>query len=161
MLEKIRDKFWELPLTDLNKVEWEFLCDHCGRCCLKKLQDEDSGKVHWTRIVCRYYQEDSTQEDSAAEAEGGCGCYGQRHKKVPDCLDVRQMSIEDSHWMPDTCAYRLRMENKPLPEWHPLLSGDRTAMRDAQISISGKALSEEHVHPLGYQEHIIRWVNTD
>ncbi len=156
MSEKVRDTFWELPLADLNKVEWELLCDHCGRCCLKKLQDEDSGKLYWTRIVCRYYQ-----EDSATEGEGGCGCYEKRRKKVPDCLDVRRMNLEDSHWMPHTCAYRRRMENKSLPEWHPLLNGNRTAMRDAQITIAGKALSEEHVHPLGYQEHIIRWVNTD
>lgn len=155
MSQNIRDKFWELPLKQLNDEEWEKLCDHCGLCCLKKLQDEESQKIHWTRIVCRYYQEDSVG------LHGGCGCYEKRRQKVPDCLNVKQMSLDDAHWMPNTCAYRLRMENKMLPNWHPLLTGDRQAMTEEGVGIVGKALSEEHVHPLGYHEHVIRWVSSD
>ncbi len=147
----LREKFWELPLTDLNTAEWEALCDHCGRCCLKKLQDEDSGDIVWTRVICRYYDLDA----------GGCGCYSARSKKVPDCLQVSTMNVNDAHWMPETCAYRLRMEGKPLYSWHPLLAGSKQAMEDAGISVKDKALSEDHVHPLGYHEHVIRWVNVD
>ncbi len=143
-------------MKSLNDEEWELLCDHCGRCCLKKLQDESSGQIAWTRIVCRFYQ-----SESAANGAGGCGCYDDRQVQVPDCLDVRTMSKADSRWMPDTCAYRLRMEGQPLPDWHPLIQGDRIAMEQADIPIEGKALSEEHVHPMGYHEHVIRWVNAE
>lgn len=147
----LRARFWELPLSDLNKEEWEALCDHCGRCCLKKLQDEDSGDIVWTRVICRYYKLDA----------GGCGCYSKRSDKVPDCLQVATMSTEDADWMPDTCAYRLRMEGKPLYAWHPLIAGSSDAMEAAGITVKDKALSEDHVHPLGYHEHVIRWVNVD
>ena len=50
----IREQFWQLPLAELSRQEWEMLCDGCARCCLKKLQDEDSLKVQFTRVACRY-----------------------------------------------------------------------------------------------------------
>ena len=145
-----RPKFWELPIESLSDQEWELLCDHCGRCCLKKLEDEDSGEIEWTRVICAYHQRES----------GRCGCYGERTEKVPECLDVRKMSVADAHWMPGTCAYRLRFENKPLPGWHPLLTGSEDAMAAAGIQVDERVLSEEYVHPLGYHEHIIRWVES-
>ena len=140
--------FWERPLASLSDREWEQLCDGCGRCCLKKLQDEDSGEVCYTRVVCRYFDERSSR----------CGCYGTRHVRVPDCLLVRQMSPEEFHWMPDTCAYRLRQQGQPLYDWHPLIAGSRKAMEAAGIPVAGRVLSEELVHPDGLDEHIIRWV---
>ncbi|MEQ8313799.1 MAG: YcgN family cysteine cluster protein [Gammaproteobacteria bacterium] len=145
---ELRDEFWKLPLSRLNDKEWEALCDHCGRCCLKKLQDEDTEEIYWTRVICRFHDEENSR----------CGCYGERTKKVPDCLDVKKMSLHQIQWMPPTCAYRLRMENKPLLSWHPLLSGSSTPMEEEGISVSGKTLSEEHVHELGYHEHVIKWV---
>ena len=77
---------------------------------------------------------------------------------MPDCLELEAMDIAAATWMPATCAYRLRHENKPLFDWHPLLTGSRDAMRSAGISLSGRAISEEYVHPDGYDEHIVRWV---
>jgi hypothetical protein len=148
---ELREKFWELPLDDLNDTEWEALCDGCARCCLKKLEDEDDGEIYWTRIVCRYLDQDS----------GGCGCYSRRAQLVPDCLNVRAMDImAESRWMPASCAYRLRAEGKPLHAWHPLLSGSRAAMEAAGIAVRQQVLSEEHVHPEGWEEHIIRWVDS-
>lgn len=146
----VRDQFWELPLEALSEDEWEMLCDHCGRCCLKKLQDEETEEILWTRVICRYYD----------AGESRCGCYSERSVKVPDCLDVKTMGDADLAWMPDSCAYRLRMENKPLYDWHPLLAGSTADMELAGIPVANRALSEDHVHPLGYGEHIIRWVNT-
>lgn len=141
-------RFWEKPLTELNREEWEALCDGCGRCCLKKFEDEDSGELAWTRIVCRYFD----------EATSLCGCYSERTRLVPDCCNVRDLSMAQIEWMPPTCAYRLRQEGKPLYAWHPLLAGDRRAMEEQGIAIRGQVLSEEHVHPEGFEEHIIRWV---
>jgi uncharacterized cysteine cluster protein YcgN (CxxCxxCC family) len=147
----LREKFWELPLQDLNDKEWEALCDGCARCCLKKIEDEDDGEIYWTRIVCRYLDQDS----------GGCSCYSRRSELVPDCLNVRTMDImAQLRWMPASCAYRLRAEGKPLYDWHPLLSGSRAAMEAAGIAVGQQALSEEHVHPDGWEEHIIRWVDS-
>lgn len=143
--------FWEKPLNELDDREWEQLCDGCGRCCLKKLEDEDSGEMAWTRIVCQYYDQGS----------GQCQCYEERSRLVPDCLNVKRMDImANSHWMPDTCAYRLRANGQPLPDWHPLLTGSRQAMIAAGIAVSGRVISEQHVHPDGYEEHIIRWVES-
>ena len=146
----LRPKFWELPLDDLNTAEWESLCDGCGRCCLKKFADEDSAEVVYTRVVCRYFDEQSSR----------CGCYEDRSALVPDCLDVRKMDLEKSNWMPDSCAYRLRFEGKELFEWHPLIAGSREKMAAAGILLEGRVISEEHVHPEGFDEHIIRWVET-
>ncbi len=140
--------FWEKPLSELNGVEWEQLCDGCGRCCLKKLTDEGSDKTFYTRIVCRYFEETSNR----------CGCYKDRTQLVPECLDVKKMDMSTIDWMPDTCAYRLRFEGKPLYDWHPLIAGSREKMQE--ISISGKVIAEQHVHPAGYEEHIIRWVKS-
>ena len=126
------------------------LCDHCGRCCLKKLQDEDTDEIFWTRIVCRFHDNDNSR----------CNCYDTRSTEVPDCLDVRTMDLTQLRWMPPTCAYRLRMEEKPLKPWHPLIAGSSRAMEQAGISLGGKTLSEDHVHELGYHEHIIRWVES-
>ncbi len=142
------DRFWEKPLSKLNDSEWERLCDGCGRCCLKKLQDEDSGETHYTRVVCRYFKSETNR----------CSCYENRTRLVPDCVKVKQVSASAFARMPATCAYRLRFEDRPLYNWHPLITGSRQAMESAEIPIGGRTLSEEFVHREGYQEHIIRWV---
>lgn len=141
--------FWEKPLEQLTLEEWESLCDGCGRCCLKKLQDQETDLVHYTRVVCRYFKEPT----------GSCGCYKTRSELVPDCMIVRELDLDQINWMPDTCAYRLRKDDKPLYNWHPLISGSRREMELAGITISGRILSEEFVHEDGLEEHIIRWVN--
>ena len=146
----LREKFWEMPLGELNLLEWESLCDGCGRCCLKKIRDEDTEELFWTRIVCRYLDSES----------GRCECYENRTKIVPDCMDVRAVISRSVDWMPSTCAYRLRANNQPLFDWHPLLSGTSSSVIGSGISIINKSISEENVHPEGYFEHIIRWVDS-
>ncbi len=140
--------FWEKPLTELTQPEWESLCDGCGRCCLKKLTNASGSRVEFTRVICRYFN----------HASHRCGCYAKRAELVPDCLNVKQMDIGKINWMPDTCAYRLRFEGRPLFDWHPLIAGSRSRMDAEGISVGGRAVSEEYVHEDGYDEHIIRWV---
>lgn len=144
----LRPKFWELPLDELSPDEWENLCDGCGRCCLKKFVDEDSDEINYTRIVCRYFDQQTSR----------CGCYEARTDLVPDCLDVREMDLETNDWMPDSCAYRLRSRGQKLFDWHPLLAGSREKMASAGILLEGRVVSEEYVHPDGFEEHVIRWV---
>ena len=144
------ENFWEKPLSELTATQWELLCDGCGRCCLKKFADDDSDEIIYTRIVCRYFEQDSHS----------CTCYKDRTDLVPECLDVKKMDIQAVNWMPDTCAYRLRFHNEPLFDWHPLLAGSREKMESGGIGIGGKVISEEYVHPEGFEEHIIRWVSS-
>lgn len=140
--------FWEQPLSELNEFEWEQLCDGCGRCCLKKLQDDESGETVYTRVVCRYFDSESSR----------CSCYDRRTVLVPDCVEVKQVDASAFAWMPATCAYRLRFEGKPLYNWHPLIAGSRQAMELAGITVKDRTISEQFVHAEGYEEHIIRWV---
>ena len=142
-------EFWHKPLGELSETEWERLCDGCGRCCLKKLMDDETEEIVHTRVVCKHHDQDT----------GGCGCYQTRTDLVPDCLDGKARDIASATWMPVSCFYRLRHEGKPLFDWHPLLAGSRDGMISAGISLSGRAISEESVHPHGYDEHIVRWVD--
>lgn len=146
----VRDHFWELPLAELDRREWELLCDGCARCCLKKLQDEGSeARLAYTRVVCRYLDQQKCS----------CTAYGNRNVLVPDCL-VLDMSVlrASVDWIPDTCAYKLRYQNKPLPDWHPLLTGSRERMQALGIAVTGRVISEDYVHDDGLEEHVIRWV---
>ena len=141
-------RFWEQQsLQTMSREQWESLCDGCAKCCLLKLEDEDSGEVFYTKVVCRYLDDN-------------CRCreYPRRHDLVPDCVRLRPQDVAAFHWLPVTCAYRLVAEGKPLPDWHPLVSGSADSVHSAGVSIRGRALSEEYVHPDGLEEHIIHWV---
>lgn len=142
------DRFWESKtLSELNDEEWEALCDGCARCCLVKLEDVDTGEIHYTDVVCRYL-------DSRA-----CRCtsYSTRTEAVPDCVRLRPDNLDELEWMPPTCAYRLLHEGKPLADWHPLVSGDPRSVHTAGISVRGRCISEEHVHRDDVIERVIHW----
>ena len=141
--------FWEAKsLAEMDAREWESLCDGCARCCLIKLQDSDTDEVAYTRIVCKLL-------DSTA-----CRCtrYAQRHELVADCVVLTPTRAADFSWLPVSCAYRTLAEQRPLASWHPLLSGRSESVHEAGISVRGRVVSEEHVHPDGLDEHIVRWV---
>jgi uncharacterized cysteine cluster protein YcgN (CxxCxxCC family) len=144
----MRERFWELPLGELSKPEWEALCDGCGRCCLVKLQDEDSGELAFTNLACRYLDSQKCQ----------CRVYDTRFSKVPDCIQVTEAVARNTAWLPSTCAYRLRAHGQPLPEWHPLISGDAGTVRQAGISVAGRVVSEQLVHEDDWEEHVIHWI---
>ncbi len=142
-------RFWESKsLAEMTDAEWESLCDGCARCCLHKLEDADTGDVFYTGIRCRYLKEDDCR----------CSDYPRRNELVAHCIDLRREDLSALHWLPGSCAYRLLYEGKPLHDWHPLVSGSSESVHEAGISIRGRALSDEHVHPDGYEEHIIQWV---
>ncbi len=142
---RLRFRFWELPLEVLNRAEWEALCDGCGRCCLHKIEDADTGEVSDTNVACRLLDTSTAR----------CSDYKNRKAFVPDCLRLTLKLVRQVRWLPETCAYRRRAEERPLPKWHYLLSGDRDAARRAGASVIGRAVSEIDAGPI--EHHIIEW----
>ena len=142
--------FWQTKkLTEMTSDEWESLCDGCGKCCLVKLEDEQSGQVVFTNVHCKLLETSSCR----------CRDYANRQSLVEDCLKLNVSSLSQSSWLPSTCAYRLLNENKPLPDWHPLVSGSSESVHESGNSVRGRVLSEHYVHPQELEEHIIHWVN--
>lgn len=138
--------FWESKtLKQMTKQEWESLCDGCARCCLHKLEDEDTEDVYYTDIHCRYLDKNDCS----------CTVYQTRNDKVPECIWLTPEQAHSFHWLPDTCAYRLVAEGKPLYDWHPLISGDPNSVHKAEISLQGKGIPDDKIPEEEWQSRII------
>ena len=125
--------FWRSKmLREMTDAEWESLCDGCGKCCLHKLEDEDTGDYFYTNVACRLLDVNSCQ----------CSNYAQRKTEVPDCVRLTAYKIPKYRWLPETCAYRLLDEGKDLPGWHPLVSGSRDSVHLAGESVREFAINE-------------------
>ncbi|BCX88923.1 conserved hypothetical protein [Methylomarinovum tepidoasis] len=137
------EPFWRRKsLAEMTEAEWESLCDRCGRCCLHKIEDIDTGEILFTNVVCALFD----------LAGGRCTRYRIRRQLVPDCLDLKE-GLPPLHWLPQTCAYRLLAESKPLPWWHPLVSGDPETVHEAGISIRSFAIPETEVEDV--HDHVV------
>ncbi len=142
--------FWEtVPLEQMTTVQWESLCDGCGRCCLHKLEDEDSGDVYYTSIACRLLDIKTCQ----------CSNYPKRIEHVPECLKLAVTDIPDFHWLPETCAYRLIADGQPLRNWHPLISGLKESIHQSGVSVRNIALHESQVSEEDWEDHLIKLIN--
>ena len=140
--------FWRRKrLEEMSKAEWESLCDGCGRCCLHRLEDEDTGEVHATRVSCKLLDTHSCR----------CTRYPERRRYVPDCIQLKPADARSFTWLPRTCAYRTLAEGRELASWHPLVSGSRETVHRAGISVRDQVISEERVHPDDFQDHIVTW----
>lgn len=130
----LRPRFWEtVPLDRMTAPEWEALCDGCGKCCLNKIEDIDTGEVVFTRVACRLFDDASCR----------CGQYDLRKTLVPECVVLTPGGLaEIAYWMPRTCAYRLLHERQPLPDWHPLVTGDPGSTHAAGQSMQGATVPE-------------------
>lgn len=141
--------FWERKaLHEMSTEEWESLCDGCGKCCLHKLEDDETGEVHYTNIACRYLD----------DRDCHCQAYSDRQKLVPECLVLKPDDVQDFHWLPDTCAYRVLASGNPLAAWHPLISGDPNSVHRAGVSAAGRTLSEVELPEEDWQDQIVHWV---
>jgi uncharacterized cysteine cluster protein YcgN (CxxCxxCC family) len=143
------DLFWKTKaLEEMTGPEWESLCDGCGRCCLEKLEDEDTAKIYFTHISCRLL-------DTHACA---CKDYANRHKKVPDCVRLTPRNVRTLNWLPPTCGYRLVADGKDLYWWHPLVSGDPDTVHQAGISVRGRVEGcETDIALADWEDHIVKW----
>ncbi|MFL1463089.1 YcgN family cysteine cluster protein [Roseococcus sp. DSY-14] len=140
------DAFWRTtPLAAMTPAQWESLCDGCGRCCLHKLREDGTGRLHHTEVACRLLDVSSAR----------CTDYPNRRARVPDCLQLTPAMVEEVDWLPPTCAYRLVAEGRDLPAWHPLVSGDPGSVARAGVSVAGRCVSERRAGAL--EDHLRRW----
>jgi uncharacterized cysteine cluster protein YcgN (CxxCxxCC family) len=146
--ESAEAPFWKRKgLTGLTDGEWESLCDGCGRCCLNKLEDWDTGEIAWTSLACTLFDAGTCR----------CGDYENRLEKVPDCLPLTPETVPDLTWLPPTCGYRLVGEGRDLYWWHPLVSGDPGTVHAAGISARGKTFPEDGVPLEDYENFLVDW----
>lgn len=144
----LTERFWETKkMADMSRAEWEALCDGCARCCLLKLDFEDSPDIYYTNVACRLLDIRT------------CRCTRYRHRSliVPDCLSLTPESAAVFSYLPRTCAYRCLAEGRPLPSWHPLISRDPDAIHRLGISIRDRAIPEEWIDPDQLENQIVEW----
>ncbi len=140
--------FWKTKtLAEMTTAEWESLCDNCGKCCLNKLEDEDTGDIFFTSVVCNLIDLNTCR----------CTRYAERTTLVPECIDLKQHDFAEYTWLPSTCAYRLLIDGNELPSWHPLITGGPESVKEAGVSISSYAMKESEVEDL--EDHIIEWLD--
>ncbi len=147
-LNKLRERFWErVALEDMTDTEWEALCDGCGRCCLQKLEDEDTGEVHNTDVACSLLD------------TGTCRCnnYENRQSIIPDCLNVRPLTADKLRWLPSSCAYQRLSAGRALAPWHPLISGNAESVHEAGIGMSGRCISEDQILLHELPRRLVYW----
>ena len=138
--------FWQhKKLSDLSLDEWGRLCDGCAKCCLHKLEDENSGEISYTNVAC-------SQLDT-----GSCYCknYVERTFLVPDCVELTKDNLSGLKWLPPSCAYRLLNEGKELEWWHPLISGDLNTVHEAGVSVRGRIIEEKDAGD--FENYIVTW----
>ncbi len=140
--------FWKTKtLDEMTPEEWELLCDGCGRCCLVKLEDVDTGDLHYTDVACTLLDLNLCR----------CTDYENRTERVQDCLRISPENVEEADWLPPTCAYKLLHENKDLMWWHPLVSGTEQTVHDAGISVRGRVVREDDVAEDDLQDRCVTW----
>jgi uncharacterized cysteine cluster protein YcgN (CxxCxxCC family) len=144
------DAFWNTkPLDEMSPAEWESLCDGCGRCCLHKLEDIDTGLYFYTNVACRLLDCETCR----------CSNYPQRRTLINDCVVLSPSDREPYSWLPVTCAYRRLAEDKGLEWWHPLISGNRNTVHEAGISVRRRTVNENTVSTDQLEDHIISWID--
>lgn len=141
------NSFWkEKDLDELSKKEWESLCDGCAKCCLYRLEDEDTKRIYFTNVHCRLLDTET----------GRCTDYANRSTRVPDCVTITPAVLEDPYWLPRSCTYRLLAEGQDLPAWHPLLTGDSMSVVRAGQRVCGHTICEDEADEL--ENHLVDWI---
>lgn len=138
--------FWKTKTLDaMTREEWESLCDGCARCCMVKLEDEDTSAIYLTRLSCAMLDTKTCR----------CKNYPQRFKLMPDCIEITLEKVKELAWLPESCGYRRVAEGRDLAWWHPLVSGSADTVHEAGISVRGFAMSEKRVKPENYVRYIV------
>lgn len=143
------EPFWQTKkLSEMSEEEWESLCDGCAQCCQLKFKIADCPEYVVTPVVCKLLDTDTCR----------CVSYENRHRLVPDCVEISPTNVDSLYWLPDSCAYRLISKGKSLYDWHPLIAGDSQKMIDLGVSVANRAISERDIHPDDLVTQAIKWV---
>lgn len=148
-IKKVQQPWWESKsLTEMNHEEWESLCDGCGKCCLVKIQDMTTERLYFTDVTCQLLD----------HTTGRCMDYCHRQSIVPDCVKLTKDNLYDLEWMPPDCAYRRLYENKPLPSWHPLVTGNPNSTNEVGAGVAGMPMiSELAIGDETLEDHVVTW----
>ena len=147
-MNSLPEPFWKTKsLEEMTSEEWERLCDGCGRCCLHKVEYRDTGEVFYTNVACRLLDTWLCR----------CTSYKDRLHLIPTCLVMTPRKAAELNWLPRTCGYRRLALGMDLEWWHPLVSDNPNTVHQAGISVRGKVLPEQYVHPDDLEEHIIQF----
>lgn len=150
MIAKRYQPFWQSKsLSEMTDQEWESICDGCGKCCLQKLQDDETEEVYYTNLSCHQLDINACQ----------CKVYQERFSYVGSCINLTAKDVSTFSWLPDTCSYKVLHETGELPNWHPLVTGSRKEMIKQGLTISHYAVNEKNVAEEDWDTHIIRWVH--
>jgi uncharacterized cysteine cluster protein YcgN (CxxCxxCC family) len=143
------DPFWRRKtLAEMSEAEWESLCDGCGRCCLNKLEEEDTGRIYYTDVGCRLLDTQACR----------CRDYENRSAQVDDCVRLTPDNVGELSWLPPSCAYRLIAEGRDLYWWHPLVSGDPDTVHAAGVSVRSRVFALEDALPdEALEDRIVTW----
>ena len=143
-----KQPFWmEKTLEELTPQEWEALCDGCGKCCLHKLTDPDSGHVYYTNVICRFIDLTTCL----------CSDYSNRYTLTKDCVHMTPKLVQEANWLPKSCAYRRIALGQGLAWWHPLVSGDPRSVGMAGISILDKVVKDDEVDQDDLEDMVVTW----
>lgn len=150
MIAKRYEPFWQRKtLAEMNAEEWESICDGCAKCCLQKLQDDETDEVYYTNLSCQQLNIASCQ----------CKVYPDRFAHVESCINLTPQDLDVFEWLPDTCSYRVLHETGQLPNWHPLIVGSQKEMIRQGLTVSNYAVNESSVPEQDWETHIIQWVH--
>lgn len=130
-------ELYEKNLRDLTSEEWEKICMKCGKCCLTKY--DINGIVYLTNQVCRFFDKQKCE----------CSRYATRLQDAKGECQKVDIDLIENHFdiLPPTCAYRLLFEGKPLPAYHPLLTGNANSVIESGQSIrSWEIVSEQKLY---------------
>lgn len=140
--------FWKAKaLNEMSRAEWESLCDGCAKCCLLKLEDEETGEVVYTDVVCDLLDCEACR----------CTDYANRSVRVPTCLTLTPDNLDEIDWLPESCAYRLLRDGEELAWWHPLVSGSQETVAAAGMSVRDRVLPESEVAEDALEDRIVHW----
>jgi len=138
--------FWQTTALDqMSPQQWESLCDGCAQCCAHKLEDQETNEIFYTNVVCQYLD---TQQCR-------CNVYPERQQKVPDCIQITPQNAGTLSWIPDSCAYKRLAKGQSLPDWHPLITGNSDSAILANMSVSGKVISEDDINEEDMEDFIV------
>lgn len=128
-----RNNMDKTEMQKLSEEEWEAICDNCGKCCMITLEDEETGDMYHTNVLCQYYDTDKKR----------CKVYEKRCVLVPNCVKLTPDNVDKLAFMPKTCAYRkLFDENYKERPLKPL---------------KGRTVSELDVKPEDLEDYIVDW----